>query len=517
MAAAPKPAPGGKSVGRFRAFLELFSNNPLGHLLFSVAIIIGFFHGWLKNEIRHWVITFVFDIPLTLALVVTLAKLPRMQPWFPDCRIGKSLNAFVGISILYLILPFGVPFLIGLSALRAWIFAPIIFLLGYHLTRSIRQIEAYFWLLILLGAITALYGLFQTPEEIKRRMETDPEFAQRFINTFYGNAKGEAKLRVFSTFVSAAAFGGVMAYTIMFAVARFSVEGNTWIERTILIALAVPMAYGIILSGSRTSLMMMASGLIYTSWYRRNLLTYLVAPTMIIAGYAFGQEKTGGDSLERFVTLLDPSVLWGRLYIVLSPTVNSLVNYPLGGGLGRSGNGIPFVLVGMFSNFDFRAIDGEAGRLVVDMGIVGMIVYCYLIISGSADAIRNMSKLRDTPLSVIGVPAGAMFLIAVSTIFTGSPFLAIPSGPLFWFFLGALERLTQEYGKLEAAAPGQAKFSDMFVSFIQPPRQRLLFTPSSNSGAQPERIEIPPFDKDASQRFPQRNTKANAKRFLYRR
>jgi hypothetical protein len=352
-------------------------------------------------------------------------------------------------------------------------------------------------------------------------METDPEFAMRFVNTFYGNEKGESRFRVFSTFVSAAAFGGCMAYTVMFAISRFSVAGNSAIERIILLAMALPMAYGIIKSGSRTSLMMMASGLIYTSWYRRNLLTYMVIPAVILLAFSFSGGKESTDSMDRFGTLLDPGTVWSRIFIVLNPSISLLIDYPLGGGIGRSGNGIPFVLVSMFSNFEFRQIDGEMGRLIVDLGIIGIAAYSYLMLSGAADAVRNMSKLRDTPLAVVGVPAGAMFLIATSIIFTGSPFLAIPSGPLFWFFLGALERLTQEYRKIEAVAPGQARFSDMFVSFIQPPRQRLLFTPASEAGpgsATAERVDIPsdPSTGPAS-RFSTRRPSTTGKRFLYRR
>ena len=510
MAAVTKTAPALSWMGRIRGIFGLFSNNPLGHFLFAAAITIGFFHGWLKNEFPHPLTTFAFDIPLTLALVLTLTRLPRMEPWVPKCRVGMALGSYLGICVLYLLLPMEVPILIGLSALRAWCFAPLIYLLGFHLTRSIRQIELYFWLLIILGAITAVYGLLQTPEEIRRRMETDPEFAQRFVNTFYGNAKGESRLRVFSTFVSAAAFGGVMAYTVMFAISRFSVAGNSPKERIILLALAAPMAYGIILSGSRTSLVMMASGLVYTSWYRRNLLTYLVVPTLIVIGFTVGQDKTGGDSTDRFLTLLDPMVIFGRIYIVFDPTLRSLMEYPLGSGLGRSGNGIPFVLVRRLSNFEFRGVDGEVGRLVVDMGLIGIAVYAYLMISGAADAIRNMSKLRDTPLAVVGVPAGAMFLIALSIVFTGSPFLSIPTGPLFWFFLGALERLTQEYRKMEATAPGQARFSDMFVSFIQPARRRLLFNPTpAAAGAPPAAV--------AAGLNPAKKAPGPTKRFLYRR
>ena len=510
MATVSKTAPATSWMGKIREILGLFSHNRLGHFLTMLAIVIGFFHGWIKNEIRHPITTFVFDIPLLLGLIVTLMRLPQMQSWFPNCRVGKAMGWFFAVSALYIVLPLGVPILIGLSALRAWCFAPLIYLLGYHLTRSIRQIETYFWLLIILGAITAVYGLFQTPEEIRHRMETDPEFAQRFVNTFYGNAKGESKLRVFSTFVSAAAFGGAMAYCIMFAVSRFSVTGNSPIERGILLTLAAPMVYGIILSGSRTSLIMMASGLVYTSWYRRNILTYLVVPILIILGITLGRDTVDDDSRERFLTILNPDVIFGRVYIVFDPTVRALTEYPLGGGLGRSGNGIPFVLVRMAaeSNFQFRGVDGEVGRLAVDMGLVGLIVYAFMMISGAIDAIRNMSKLRDTPLAVVGVPAGAMFLIALTIVFTGSPFLAIPAGPLFWFFLGALERLTQEYRKMEAVAPGQARFSEMFISFIRPAKRRLLFNPTTGDGLAPATAVGSTTERKAT---------ASTKRFLYRR
>jgi hypothetical protein len=301
-----------------------------------------------------------------------------------------------------------------------------------------------------------------------------------------------------------------MAYCIMFAVSRFSVTGNSPIERMILLTLAAPMVYGIILSGSRTSLIMMASGLVYTSWYRRNILTYLVVPILIILGFTLGRDTVDGDSQERFLTILNPDIIFGRVYIVFEPTARALTEYPLGGGLGRSGNGIPFVLVRIAfeSNFEFRGIDGEIGRLVVDMGLIGLIVYSYMMIAGAIDAIRNMSKLRDTPLAVVGIPAGAMFLIALTIVFTGSPFLAIPAGPLFWFFLGALERLTQEYRKMEAAAPGQARFSEMFISFIRPAKRRLLFNPTPGDGLAPA-IAV---GSTSARKAP-----TSSKRFLYRR
>ena len=266
----PPPVETRESGSFLSRLTGLFAHNQLGNILFMLAIVIGFFHGWLKLRYRTALTTFAFDIPLILALVATLSKLGPMESWLPNSRVGKALKTFVALALIYLILPIGgVPFLVGLSAFRAWCFIPLSFVLGYHLVRSVRQVEAYFWLIIILAAITAVYGLRQTPEEIRAKMAVDAEFAAKFFNTFYGNSKGEAKLRVFSTFVSAAAFGGTMAYAIMFAVSRFSVAGNSWKERIILLFLAAPMAYGVVLSGSRTSMAMMAIGLGFTARFRR--------------------------------------------------------------------------------------------------------------------------------------------------------------------------------------------------------------------------------------------------------
>ena len=475
-AAMDVPAAPREKSSSWSRFISLFSHNHLGNLLFVSMLLIGFFHGWMKLRFRGIVTTFAFDIPLVLALAVTLAKVPRMETWIPGGRMGSALRTFFALAVVYAVLPFGVPWVAILSAFRGWCFIPLTFLLGYHLVRSVRQVEVYFWIIIILGALTGIYGAMQTPEEIRRRMAEDAEFAAKFINTFYANSKGEARLRAFSTFVSAAAFGGTMAYTMMFAISRFSVAGNSWKERVILLACTAPMAYGIILSGSRTSMVMMAMGLVLTAWYRRNILQYVFAPAVALAAFKIGSAYTGGDSMGRFSSLINPDEIYGRLYIVIFPMMSALMEFPLGGGLGMSGHGVPYALMNELGGFRFRGVDGDIGRLGVDMGIVGVGVFLWLLIAGALDAFRNMKELRDTPLTVVGVPAGAMFMIAVVTIPTGSPFLAIPAGALLWFFLGALERLTIEYRKREAITPDTVKTDAMFISFIQPPKTRLLFS-----------------------------------------
>ena len=222
-------------------------------------------------------------------------------------------------------------------------------------------------------------------------------------------------------------------------------------------------------------MVMMAMGLVLTAWYRRNILRYILAPAVAFIAFKVGSIHTGGDPINRFSSVIDPDELFGRLYVVIYPMMSALSDAPFGGGLGMSGHGVPYALMDTMGGFQFRSIDGDIDHLGVDMGILGIIVFIWLLVAGALDAFRDMKELRDPPLTIIGVPAGAMFIIAVIVIPTGSPFLAIPSGALLWFCLGALEPLTVEHRKPEAITPETVRTDAMFISFIQPPKTRLLF------------------------------------------
>ena len=114
---------------------------------------------------------------------------------------------------------------------------------------------------IVLGVIVSLYGMRQTPDEIKRLMESDPDYAQRYITSFYASKEGEGQMRVFSTFVSAAAFGSTVANVVISAVALMSATETSRREKRLIMLAILPMVYGMVLSGSRTSLITLGVGL----------------------------------------------------------------------------------------------------------------------------------------------------------------------------------------------------------------------------------------------------------------
>lgn len=426
--------------GGIRGVWGLFREGRGPWLLFLAAVVIGFFHGWMKLHYRSSVVTFAFDIPLTLALLWTVFSVPRGTAIFPEGPVGTALKFLVGTCAVYGFLPFGVPGLVSLAAFRGWCFIPLVFLLGYHLSRTPRQMEWVSWLLMGLGLVTALYGLRQSPAEVRAMIDSDPYLAYRLQGNFYGSADG-SQFRVFSTFVSSAAFGGTMAFCAVFALAQLTRPAVTRRTRIGLAGLAGLFAYGVVLSGSRTSLVMFLLALGFTAWFRGRFWQVAMPAAIVVGAMALAGRHKGGAILERFATLLDYETVHGRLRIVYGPTLTSLAEAPFGGGLGRSGHGVPAILNSLVKDFDWKPVDGDLGRLAVEMGLPGLVVFFATLLTGAWVSYRVLRDVRGTPLDTVLLPAGAWFLISAICMPIGSPFLSIPVGPLTWFLLGSVVRL----------------------------------------------------------------------------
>jgi hypothetical protein len=504
MAARPaRPMPGvvpegsarkeGAIIGFIKLVWSLLRERFLANMLFLVAMVIGFIHGWLKMKYRMGWITFAYDAPMLLALVLVLFQLKRGDPLFPDCKVSSSLKLLLGFAALYAVLPFGVPMLVSLAALRGWCFAPLMMLLGYHLVRSVRQMEIFVFMVLLLGTGTAIYGsFFQSVEEIKAMMELDPELEFRLRNTFYATKSGVSEFRRFSTYVTAAVFGGTMAICTTIAVSWLMMPKAGWIQRIVLLGCGGMCAYAMLLTGSRTSLVLTILGVVLGGVFRKGGLKLMVVPAGLLGLLLIGLLISGSSRLERFSTLLNPDEVLGRVAIVVRPAFSLLVEYPIGGGLGRSAHGIPAVLLSRIDRFDIRTTDGDIGRIISDMGICGLVVYLVMLHAGLSDSIKWLLKLRESNLAAIASPIGVVFILGLAQVITGSPYLGIPAGMLLWILFGGLRRMVEEYDKLAKTEGSGVDELPQFVSFIQRSQVSGLYgTPVKASASSVSESRVP--------------------------
>ncbi len=455
------------------------------------TLVIGYIHGWLKYKNTGVVTTFAFDVPLTAALALALLKQGSTAPWFPHKdAISDRLKVVCGVAIAYALIPFGVPLLAALASFRAWVVVPMIYLLGYHATRSIRQVQVVFGLILVMSVAVAIYGIRQTPEEIRQMVNSSPEMMMRLGGSFFGSESGEG-VRKFSTFVSAAAFGGTLATGGIFAFVFLTQPGLKVWKRLVFAAVLALCAYGIQLSGARTAIAMLATGMGLTAWARGKLISHAIVP-----GVALGIIVGMGALLDpvmsgRFATLLDPSQYWGRIWIVVSPSASIFMDYPLGGGLGRSGQGVPWIFRTILPYWELRSTDGDLGRIIADFGIVGLISFGALFFSATAISYRWMIRFRGTPLHAITICAGANFTVAILTVVTGSPFLGIPTGAIAWFMLGAASRLVKQHDELQKLSPGAVWTDPRLIPFGSTPPLEMAPASAGKAGVTPPPVAAP--------------------------
>lgn len=423
------------------AFLR---SDPLVNGLLAVAITVGFFHGWLKDTYQHAATTFLYDALLCLVLILTYTRQKKGESFIPAGPVGNALKAFYVLCFIYLLFPGGPPFMIGVAAVRGWCFATLMFCLGYRLTRSAVQVRGYFYVLILLGIITSIYGLRQTTAEVEARMEQDEVYEQRHMFTYYDTGKGR-QLRIFSTFVSSGAFGGTMAYVAIFAIVLMSDPKTPKFERMLLAGALLPISYALLRTGARSALMSLMFGFVVIAWHRRNFLSWVIVPTAIFAMLKLAAVATGGSAAERFGSLLEVEEIYYRNSIPTRLGWEYMVNgHLLGGGLGQSGYSVPSFLSLRYNFRPGGTSDGDLGRLMIELGVLGLLFFGRLLAVTIRQTVAALKQLRDTQLSTVALASAACIVMALASFPSGSPFLGIPMGTLVWFFLGTLMKLHDE-------------------------------------------------------------------------
>jgi O-antigen ligase len=320
------------------------------------------------------------------------------------------------------------------------------------------------------------YALGQNAQDVEQRMKDDAVFAARYFNVHYTTSRG-SQLRRFSTFVSSGAFGGTLATVGIVLVALATDPRTRNGERTLLAVACGFLVYGIILSGARTAMGCFVIGVALVLWFRRAVSQAIVWSVALAVVVKLAVDATYGNAAERFTTLFRLDEIVQRNIIPAWIGWNYMVDHPLGGGLGRSSHGVPFFLMTRMDREGFVQADGDLGRLMIELGIPGLVLFGWVMGVGLKTAFASVAATRNTPLLTAALANAACFLAAAMVIPTGSPFLGIPTGMLVWFLQGAMLRLRESDGSglvtesAGSAAPEPGKPAKRFL-YYRPPRPR---------------------------------------------
>jgi len=425
---------------------DIFRSDTLVHVSLFASIAAGVFQGYLKDRLGG-------ALPYALA---DAAFIGAAFFWFAGLTIRRrgiegpgsfplAMVALIGLPFLYLLVP-NIPLPIELAGLRGWSEMPVACLIALTVVRTPGHVRAYVAWILFLGVIAAVYGL--------RQYQLGPDSAlgvsdlardRHGASVFYSiGMSGQREFRAFSTFTFPAPFAGWMVFGFLLSagvvLARSVARG--W--RLGALALLPLFFAGMTVSGTRAALVTLVVGLIVLAHLRRaNWRTMLLLPPLALAVHV-GALLTSGRALSRAATLmLQEGQLWTYVLAPVTIAGRALQQAPFGLGLGRSGVGVPYRLVGTMPRDFFVGSDGDIGRAAVELGVFGLALLLVVVVYLLPVAYRatRIALGRGGEAEDVTLGAGALVLGTGALVLIGSPLSTTPHGVVWWFLLGAIVKL----------------------------------------------------------------------------
>ncbi len=311
---------------------------------------------------------------------------------------------------------------VALEGARVYVEYMLWFFVASNLLLNKRQARLLVNLLVALGTLIALHGVYQYIIGVE------------IPSTWLDAAEGGVRTRVFSILSSPNVLGSFLVLLIPVTVSQL-LSAVTRLQRYYYTACLVPMALSLIFTYSRGAWLAMAGafvvyGLIYNWRILLGLGAFIYAAPKLIPGIS-----------SRISYMLSPAYLlssakagrvarWGK-------AIEKLQNNPLfGEGFGRYGGAVADRYIPS-SNY----VDNFYLKTAAESGIIGLAAFVWLLVSGMRCVLNSYRRLTDRYLKGLagGLFAGLMGILlhnGVENIFE-VPTMAV----YFWLLLGVAAAL----------------------------------------------------------------------------
>ena len=409
-------------------------------LLIALLLIVGFFLGPLKLLGVSWLSYIAADgLAVLIILVVLWERIAGRKPLLAASPLSIPIFLLAGFCVLELFNP-EAPFIRSLLGLRSWLLYLCFYFVGFYSLRSVKQVEKLYALLLILGVVTAVYGVYQ--------WQVGPELFASWSD-YYGRyarltwlAQSGEVFRAFSTFVMPGSFGGNMALLMLLA---FSIVTSRRFGATVRIALAFAfgvMGVGIAVSGSRGPVALLllpgavALGFSPGVWRRFSVAfkAALVAGAAVV-GIVF---LIGPIVSERFSTIFDPQAFFWKWFGPFSYGISLARMHPFGMGMGFTAGVPQFISNPVIQSLPTENIDSGYGSAAGELGFLGLALFAYFAIKVGIEGLRTWRRLPAGRLRdlLLGPALYAGTYPIVSLVF--QPQATLPSSIYFWLLIGML-------------------------------------------------------------------------------
>jgi len=460
------------TLGNFRRGFYLF----LGWLLFEDLA-----RKYLGNNM---LIYFGKDFLVAVVYLSFFAAMRRKEvPLFRPPFL-KALGVFFCFAVIQVLNPASTSAIFGLLGLKLYFYyVPLVFV-GYALVDSEEQLRSFFNWNLLLAALIALLGVVQAIVGPGFLNPARPEADIRTLSTLYrvSPLTGQVLYRPTSVFVSDGRFSYymILSWLVAFGFAAYLLlrvrRGRLLAFGTIAVVTAA-----VVLSGSRGALLFTAgSGLVAAAavlwgapWRQRGVIRVVrvVQRTILVGGIALilllvnYPQALGARWAFYSETLSLESPAGELLYRVRDYPLQNLVyafdhpRWPYGYGTGTNSLGGQYIGRYLSVKPPAGGVENGYGSLIVEMGILGLVLWLVWTSSLALSAWRVVRALKGTPwfplaFAIVWYAVLLLFPMTYTSIAAYQNFIL---NAYLWLLLGILFRLP-------ALASGQLPSAPVAVS-----------------------------------------------------
>jgi hypothetical protein len=410
-------------------------------VLVAILLVVAFFIGPLKLIGAGWLGYLLPDaLTILTLLLVFVERAMRRAPMFAASPLTIAILLIGFVSVLQLANPAS-PFVRSVLGLRTWALYLGFFFVGLHAFRSRRQVESLYALLLVLGCVTAAYGVIQWRAGPEAFASWSEEYG-RYARTLWS----AGLFRAFSTFVLPNVFGANMGLLMLIAYCVAASSSIPMVWRVAAGGAFALMGAGIAASGTRASVVELfiagAIGFTLLPGRLRRLRLGVTGLVLSLAAVSLVLAAVGPGIGVRFVSILDPNEFFWKWFDPLIRGVRIALAHPFGMGLGYTG-GVPrFLNSPGLSDLPTTVIDSGYGAAAAELGLVGLGVFVYFAVKVGLEGVRAWGRLvpgrlRDLMLA----PALYAALYPIVAVLGGTH-ASLPSSIYYWLMIGTLIRVS---------------------------------------------------------------------------
>jgi hypothetical protein len=452
-------------------FLSLLFFSGIGLIIFSLslenAFFVFFFYLGIEGVAKmlsqyHPIIHVGTDIIVLslllrtfLSLLLNRAELPKRIPFL----MSLLFLHFIWFLIVFMN-PYALSLQASLAAIKLYVVPQLLFFFGFYLCRNARQMEKFFLPWILVVVLHVVFGLYQGmigPASVTSWSPTYQQVLARYIGypfRPFGLTSLPGGPAVFSYFV------------IPILVFGFLVT-SSWLRKFVISLIIFGLILILLLCQVKSAIIKFIGAIflfLIMALFKRNqvgsqvtggIVKFLFA-IAVIGAFALPSvldrisdaNTDNHDAIARSLKAFDFEIMGQARQGALDRFITYAQMAPLGSGLSRIGPAVYRFHDQISANQYFKSViffsDNLWVQLVIDIGIPGVFMISVIVFLIFLQGYRAWRQSKSARASL----AIAAVLTGMAAIFSGAygaePILYNPEAGFFWFFAGALFRLTMK-------------------------------------------------------------------------